>query len=332
MAIMTYDQWFKANGNKGNWGGYQQYVMRQGGGKITRQGPDGGAEARGWSGEGAPDQTGMRAWARQHGFSEDFDRFDERTLSAWEQHKDSRCPPHAPYAAINGTGCVEKPIDTNYNAQNASYLGVQPGEKGYWYGPDGEKRPMGGARGGGATEAAGGGAAEDTGKIVDDSFLQNQLVDLYSKMGGYFGEQGGGAGVRLGEGGVWWQDPGTGGTAETPAATPPPPGAPGGAAPPQGGVQTHTSGFQTQGRGGFTNLTQALANTPLFSGGGFTGGQQARQQTQPLSLAPTPSQSAGAFTKQAQMLENRPATINTQPVQRKMEQLFDNRRSGRLAF
>ena len=120
--------------------------------------------------------AGARPAAKAAGMSEGFDRFDERTLQQWEQYKDQRCPPHAPYRAINGTGCVEKPIDTNYNQANAQFIGAQAGDKRFWYGPNGEKRPFsgggggggGGAGGGGGFGGAGGGAGGgSTGSIYD---------------------------------------------------------------------------------------------------------------------------------------------------------------------
>lgn len=198
MAVMTYDEWFKANGNRGNWGGYQQYVQNQTG--ATRQQAPGGAEGAGWSGQNSPDQTGMRAAARAAGMSEDFDRFDERTLTQWEQYKDQRCPPHAPYRAINGTGCVEKPIDTNYNAQNAAYLGVQAGEKGYWYGPNGEKRPFSGGGGGQPT----GQDAGVSGAFQPQNPLQAKLLEMVGGQQGFFGENPFNNAASLKGGGVWW--------------------------------------------------------------------------------------------------------------------------------
>lgn len=199
MAVMTYDQWFAANGNKGNWGGYQQYVMNQTG--ATRQQAAGGAEGAGWSGSGSPDQTGMRAQAKERGFSEDFDRFDERTLNQWEQYKDQRCPPHAPYAAINGTGCVEKPIDTNYNPQNAQYLGVQAGEKGFWYGPNGEKRAFSGGGGGGQPTGQDAGI---NGNFQPMNPLQQKLMEMVGGQQGFFGENPFNNAASLQGGGVWW--------------------------------------------------------------------------------------------------------------------------------
>ena len=134
------------------------------------------------------DTTGMRAYAREHGMSEDYDRFDEATLNLWEQHRDPNCPPAYPYQAMDGSGCAEKPIDTGLNAPQG------PGKKG----------------GAGASGKGGGGKVDANGNPIDDSYLQNQLVDLMQHQGGAFGEGGlgpGGQSVRLNQGGVWWAPP-----------------------------------------------------------------------------------------------------------------------------
>jgi hypothetical protein len=75
----------------------------------------------GWSQQGGygaipSDTTGMRDWARKHGMSEDYDRFDEATLNLWAKQRDPNCPPKFPYQSYNGTGCAEKPIDSGLNA------------------------------------------------------------------------------------------------------------------------------------------------------------------------------------------------------------------------
>jgi hypothetical protein len=197
---MTYDEWFRANGNKGNWGGYNQYVMNQTG--ATQQ-VDGGAYGAGWSGQDSPDQTGQRALAQKHGRREDLDRYNERTLNEWQQHLDSRCPPHAPYAAINGTGCVEKPIDTNYNAQNAGYIGVQAGEKGYWYGPNGERRSFRPQDAGQPQQPVGPNAQAAGGFNAQDP-LQQRLMEMVGGQQGFFGQNPMNNAAALKGGGVWW--------------------------------------------------------------------------------------------------------------------------------
>lgn len=59
------------------------------------------------------DATGMRAYAREHGFSEDFDRFSDAQLASWEEAKDSSCPPNKPYRSFTDNTCVEKPTESN---------------------------------------------------------------------------------------------------------------------------------------------------------------------------------------------------------------------------
>lgn len=101
----------------------------------------------GFSRAGAPDITGMRAWARQHGMSEDFDRWDEGQLMAWEKQRDPNCPPNTPYQAYDGSGCIEKPIDSN-NPNAAGGSGGGGGGGG------------GGQGGGGGTGGSGSGSPE----------------------------------------------------------------------------------------------------------------------------------------------------------------------------
>ena len=159
---MTFDEWrAAAERNAGkpmtDAEAQDQWEMHQF--RVQHRGPKGkvgdydaiqsGQTAGFGSRAGATDVTGMRDHARRHGFSEDFERFDDATLQSWEKYKNSACPPHSPYAAINGTGCVEKPIDTNYNQKNANFLGVQAAAPGTWVSPYGETRIGGGGPGGG---------------------------------------------------------------------------------------------------------------------------------------------------------------------------------------
>jgi hypothetical protein len=96
----------------------------------------------GYSRPGAADITGMRAWAKQHGMSEDFDRWDEGQLMAWESQKDPSCPPNTPYQAYDGSGCIEKPIDSNNpNAQGGGGGGGGGGGQGGGGGAGGANTP-----------------------------------------------------------------------------------------------------------------------------------------------------------------------------------------------
>lgn len=84
---------------------YNQYV-------YTAQHPgSGGAfgnDSTNYSNQG--DSTGMRAY--KGGQDEDYARVSEAQLQSWEPYKDSNCPPNAPYQAFDGSGCVQKPIES----------------------------------------------------------------------------------------------------------------------------------------------------------------------------------------------------------------------------
>jgi hypothetical protein len=177
---MTFEEWRAAA--ERNAGGplsdrdareqYDMHILRTQGGSPSGTAEDydliqGGRRKGFGSREGATDTTGMRDYARRHGFSEDFERFDDATLQVWERYKDDRCPPHSPYAAKDGTGCVEKPIDTNFNSKNAEYLGVQPAQR------RGDGR--GGAGRGAAAPAA---PAQPTTFGSQLSFTGNPTVDM----------------------------------------------------------------------------------------------------------------------------------------------------------
>jgi hypothetical protein len=84
--------------------------------EMEGEGHSGWNPATGGYGAFPSDTTGMRDWARQHGMSEDYDRFDEATLNIWAKQRDQNCPPKFPYQAYDGTGCSEKPIDSGLDA------------------------------------------------------------------------------------------------------------------------------------------------------------------------------------------------------------------------
>lgn len=116
-GLMDFNQWFaEGNKEKGDWKdnaqsrqAYQAYVYN-----ASNPGQTGSAEdAQGRGGYGqSGDPSGMRAYARANGLSEDFNQFDNATLFSWEAQKSSGCPANAPYQAYDGSGCVEKPIDS----------------------------------------------------------------------------------------------------------------------------------------------------------------------------------------------------------------------------
>lgn len=139
-GLMDYQTWFnQAQANAGqtwnqnsaeNKAAYEAYKYRASNPNMAQGGmADDLATEQRYAASGDP--TGMRAYARANGMSEDFDRFDNATLTSWESQKSSGCPPKTPYMAYDGSGCVEKPIDSN--------------------------RPQGGGGGGGGAGGPGGG-------------------------------------------------------------------------------------------------------------------------------------------------------------------------------
>lgn len=137
---------------------YQQHLFTLGG----TGGGGMGSDNADYSKQG--DSTGMRAYAQQNGMSEDFARFSEAQLKSWEPRKDSNCPPKTPYQAFDGSGCVEKPIDSNKGAGGAG-------------------GGAGGAGGGGSVGTAatsGGGAGSDLAAQIEQ-VLKNGLSGADSR-------------------------------------------------------------------------------------------------------------------------------------------------------
>jgi len=147
------------------------------------------------------DETGMRQYARQHGMSEDYARFDDATLQLWEQYKDPNCPPNYPYQSLNGTGCAEKPIDSGLNSPGKQKRaqqqqgGQQAPQQGFM------QQPM---------------APQDTLAQHAMNPFQRNLLQLFNQQGGIFQPQssgglaqgqGGALGRSLTSGGIWWADP-----------------------------------------------------------------------------------------------------------------------------
>ena len=152
-------------------------------------------------------------------------------------------------------------------------------------GVPGQKQPGGGGGGGG-----GGKGCADAGRTIDDSYLQNKLLEQFETQGGLFTRPGDEQGMRLNSGGIW----SSGAPAPPPAAAVPAPGAPAPGAPATGMPAT----------GGIDPLVGALANTPLFSGGGGI--------AQPGSGAIT-SMGTKQATPGLPGIASNPATKTTQP-------------------
>lgn len=123
----------------------------------------------GWSQPNMPDRTGMRAWAKANGMSEDFDRFDENQMLRWQSKIDPSCPPKTPFRSDHDGGCVEKPID------------VSPGNpSGYGSGGGAARGGQGGAGGYGAGGVGGQGGV-GTGGGEGGNLALYQVKDQYAQ-------------------------------------------------------------------------------------------------------------------------------------------------------
>jgi hypothetical protein len=180
---MSYEDWFReGNKAKGDWKdnaesrqAYEAYKWRAANQGVSQGGM--GDDDIGTRYSSGGDRTGMRAKSRQLGMSEDFDRFDEATLISWEAQKDPKCPPNMPYQAYDGSGCIEKPIDSNRGG------GGQGGGGG------------GGGRGGGGGGYGGGGGG-GTGQGGGPSGVQARAD--YNLGSNYLTQSGVGAGYGPG--------------------------------------------------------------------------------------------------------------------------------------
>ena len=172
--------------------------------------------------------------------------------TTWQRSYDPACPGESPYQAEDGTGCVEKP--DNSNDPNAGGRQNLPG------GGSGNPRGRGG-------QGQGGPGATNGGEF-DGSYLQRGLMDLASRQGGMFSGLGADNqnAVALSGGGVFTAgDPNAQGGPPAPLAPPAPrtapvQGAPTPAAAPAGGG------------GGFAGGTNSAALTnawaPFSTGSG----------------------------------------------------------------
>lgn len=168
---------------------YEAYLYNHqygAGGVNATQQQSGTSWGSGYSAAGAADATGMRQRAREMGFSEDFDRFDEGTLMSWEKYKDERCPPGIPYRAIDGSGCVEKPIDSAESAGQAQYIGAPWPPAGSGGAGGGGGGGGGGGRGGGGAGGYGlqGGWDQGLTQMYKDAMSGKDSGQLFEMMGG----------------------------------------------------------------------------------------------------------------------------------------------------
>ena len=225
------------------------------------------AEPDTWLGKRKPTPAELRKWANQQhqryisgdtsAQDEDYNRYSDRVLA------------HQIENGWNVSGGWDKGWGT-------------PGA-----GVPGQGKPGGGGGGGGGK---GGGKPAPAGATIDDSYLQNKLLEQFETQGGLFTRSGDEQGMRLDSGGIW----SSGAPAPPPAAAVSAPGAPAPGAPATGMPAT----------GGIDPLVGALANTPLFSGGGGI--------AQPGSGAIT-SMGTKQATPGLPGIASNPATKTTQP-------------------
>jgi hypothetical protein len=157
-GLMSYDEWWqKASAGHPEWdpndpenrAQYNQYV-------YTAEGMQGGAMGGDNTDYGKSGGTNSQRQYRG-GQDEDYARFSDAQLKSWESQKDSNCPPNAPYQAFDGSGCVQKPIESANPAK--------------WGGTNGRSGGGGGGgRGGGGGGYGGGGGGGDEYGGYDGSF------------------------------------------------------------------------------------------------------------------------------------------------------------------
>lgn len=192
MPLMDFNTWRqKAMQQSGaDWNeadARNQYRMYQ----LRRQGVGdaGAAQKVGQNAYGDTDSTGLRSWSQQHGMGTDrYENFDDATLQVWkEQAWDTNCPPDRPFQAFDGSGCVEKPIDSNTG------MGRTPGQ--------GWARSAPGAA---PQQQPTGQDAGMAGGYQPQNPLQQRLMDMISQGQGFFGENAYNNAAALKGGGVWW--------------------------------------------------------------------------------------------------------------------------------
>lgn len=147
---MSREQFMNAPGNARKHPGileaeWQAHVARKsgfGGAQATRTTTNGNFEASG-------DSTGLRAHSNRHNMgSHGYGDFDDATLQSWKDTAwDDNCPPHTPFQAFDGSGCVEKPIDSTRSVGDPNSI--------HQLNTSGGVAGGGGGRGGGGSRGAG---------------------------------------------------------------------------------------------------------------------------------------------------------------------------------
>jgi hypothetical protein len=157
--------------------------------------------------------TFLRGLAKTQGWSEDFERFSDDQLRAWEPSFDYKANRfRSEHDQFAGQGAVfEKPTDlpAGYSFHGNSVVLTKDLP---WWAEGSEQAPPGGGAGG----AAGGAGTAAPGITTDP--LQAALMDLFASRQGIFGELTGGGptaretapdlqGLSLPGGGLWWGQP-----------------------------------------------------------------------------------------------------------------------------
>ena len=165
--------------------------------------------ATGWVGVRKPTPAELRAYAASNGWSEDFARNDDATLNQWiadrwDVGRNKFRSYHAPQDA-GDWAYVEKPSESVVDPSTGT-------EWGPWGNQDAvnvtEQKARAAAAPAPATSAI---PAASSAPTTPTNPLQQQLIDMFTKGGGYFAEHPGA--LSLAGGGIVWKDPTeTGGT------------------------------------------------------------------------------------------------------------------------
>lgn len=227
---MTWEQ-FRDNPN--NRGKHPSILEAEWRAHVARKMGFGGQQATGvtFGTQGGPDYsqagdpTGLRAYSQQHGMGTGkYEDFDDATLQSWQSQFRADAPdPSRPFLAFDGSGWVEKPIDSNYAPNDPRSIHRQNTTGGV-------------TRGGGGGPARTGPEAAASGAFNPVDPLQQRLLDMASRGGGFFGENPMNNVASLQGGGIWWGQGGDFSQAFNPLA-------PRGQSRPQGGG---ASPFQAQ--------------------------------------------------------------------------------------
>ena len=156
-----------------------------------------------WVGVRKPTPAELRAYAASNGWSEDFARNDDATLSQWiadrwDVGRNKFRSYHAPQDA-GDWAYVEKPSESVVDPSTGT-------EWGPWGNQDAvnvtEQKARAAAAPAPATSAI---PAASSAPTTPTNPLQQQLIDMFTKGGGYFAEHPGA--LSLAGGGIVWKDP-----------------------------------------------------------------------------------------------------------------------------